>query len=197
MFLAPGEMDYCKLLEKRDIKLTPIDMDSFLQNQVIKPSSLPSQTQSKKGGANKKESKNPIQYLSAVDAAVTLQNKILEKVESSEEIKNQAIKAFTTWVKSYATHNKEEKLIFHIRNLHLGHVAKSFGLKENPQKISEMSKPKEMMKKKRLGKNQRKEIRESQSANNSKDNGGFVVSSARDEYKRQKVQQIMNVSEFV
>lgn len=184
-------MDYCKLLEKRDIKLTPIDMDSFLQNQIIKPSSLPVKE------SKKKESKLPIQYLNAIDAAVTLQNQILEKVENSEDIKNQAIKAFTTWVKAYATHNKEEKLIFHIRNLHLGHVAKSFGLKENPQKISEMSKPKEMMKKKRLGKNQRKEIRENQNTTNGRGENGYLVGSAREEYKRQKVQQIMNVSEFV
>jgi ATP-dependent RNA helicase DDX31/DBP7 len=41
-------------------------------------------------------------------------------------------KAFASHVRAYATHPSNEKHIFHVRNLHLGHLAKSFGLREAP-----------------------------------------------------------------
>lgn len=40
--------------------------------------------------------------------------------------------AFTSSVRAYATHSKELKDYFRIKNLHLGHYANSFGLKETP-----------------------------------------------------------------
>jgi hypothetical protein len=43
-----------------------------------------------------------------------------------------ARKAFNSFMKAYAIHPKETKHIFHINNLHLGHVAKSFALREPP-----------------------------------------------------------------
>lgn len=157
-------MDYCKLLEQRGIKLTPIDMDSFFRNEV--------------------KNKEGISFR-PTEAAYELQSCILKIVEENNELKELAIKSYLSWVRAYATHNKTEKLIFHIRNLHLGHAAKSFGLKENPQKISEMSKPKSLLKKKRLGKNKRKELREN-----------IKPMTERDEYKQKKIQSILNVSEF-
>jgi ATP-dependent RNA helicase DDX31/DBP7 len=38
-------------------------------------------------------------------------------------------------VRAYATHSAATKHIFHIKNLHLGHVAKSFALAEPPSKL--------------------------------------------------------------
>ena len=40
---------------------------------------------------------------------------------------------FTGYIRSYATHSKETKHIFHVRSLHFGHVAKSFALREQPK----------------------------------------------------------------
>ena len=47
-----------------------------------------------------------------------------------------ARKAFASHVRAYATHPSDEKHIFHIRHLHLGHLAKSFALREAPGTIS-------------------------------------------------------------
>jgi hypothetical protein len=43
--------------------------------------------------------------------------------------------AFLSHVRAYATHPSDEKQLFHVRNLHLGHLAKSFGLREAPGDI--------------------------------------------------------------
>ncbi|KAH9979860.1 P-loop containing nucleoside triphosphate hydrolase protein [Lactifluus volemus] len=44
--------------------------------------------------------------------------------------------AFSSHLRAYATHPSDEKHIFHIRHLHLGHLAKSFALREAPSTVS-------------------------------------------------------------
>lgn len=46
-----------------------------------------------------------------------------------------AKKAFSSHVRAYATHPSSEKQFFHVKNLHLGHLAKAFGLREAPAGI--------------------------------------------------------------
>lgn len=41
-------------------------------------------------------------------------------------------KAFMSHIRAYATHSSSERHIFHVKKLHLGHIAKSFGLREAP-----------------------------------------------------------------
>lgn len=55
-----------------------------------------------------------------------------------------ARKAFASHLRAYATHPSDEKHIFHIRHLHLGHVAKSFALRDAPGTISGHGKSKGM-----------------------------------------------------
>ena len=43
-----------------------------------------------------------------------------------------AQKAFSSFVRAYTTHLSSEKHIFHLKKLHLGHLAKSFCLQEAP-----------------------------------------------------------------
>lgn len=45
---------------------------------------------------------------------------------------NLAQKAYQSYVRSYSTHPLDEKRFFHLKNLHLGHVAKSFALRDAP-----------------------------------------------------------------
>ncbi|CAH7686134.1 ATP-dependent RNA helicase dbp7 [Phakopsora pachyrhizi] len=56
-------------------------------------------------------------------------------IENSENTKLASI-GFSSHIRAYATHPSEEKRFFHVKNLHLGHLAKSFGLREAPQQIS-------------------------------------------------------------
>ena len=52
-----------------------------------------------------------------------------------EGAKEQAIKAFTSHIRAYTTHLNLEKNYFNVKSLHLGHLAKSFGLRETPKKL--------------------------------------------------------------
>ncbi|KAI0823746.1 DEAD-domain-containing protein [Trametes gibbosa] len=47
-----------------------------------------------------------------------------------------ARKAFLSHMRAYATHPSDEKHIFHIRHLHLGHLAKAFALREAPTAVN-------------------------------------------------------------
>ena len=53
-----------------------------------------------------------------------------------EQNAEMARKAFASHLRAYATHPSDEKHIFHIRHLHLGHLAKSFALREAPGTMS-------------------------------------------------------------
>jgi len=43
--------------------------------------------------------------------------------------------AFQSFICAYAAYPASVKRVFHVKNLHLGHVATSFGLQEAPTKI--------------------------------------------------------------
>jgi len=44
--------------------------------------------------------------------------------------------ALQSFLRAYTTYPSSLKHIFHIRNLHLGHAAKSFGLRDAPQGLA-------------------------------------------------------------
>ncbi|GMM34144.1 putative ATP-dependent RNA helicase [Saccharomycopsis crataegensis] len=46
-----------------------------------------------------------------------------------------AEQAFSSHIRAYATHLSSERDCFNLRSLHLGHLAKSFGLRETPKKL--------------------------------------------------------------
>jgi ATP-dependent RNA helicase DDX31/DBP7 len=51
------------------------------------------------------------------------------------ETKKLARDAFCSWVRAYTAHRGELKKIFMVKKLHLGHVTRSFGLKEQPSLV--------------------------------------------------------------
>lgn len=67
--------------------------------------------------------------------AFTLHKSLLNTVSSDPALLGRAEAGFTSFVRAYATHTSELKSIFSIKNLHLGHVAYSFALKDNPRKM--------------------------------------------------------------
>lgn len=50
-------------------------------------------------------------------------------------VKKLAMNAFCSWVRAYSAHRGELKSIFMVKKLHLGHVARSFALKEQPSLV--------------------------------------------------------------
>ncbi|ANZ75766.1 BA75_03291T0 [Komagataella pastoris] len=53
-----------------------------------------------------------------------------------------AAQAFTSHIRAYATHLSSERDTFNVKTLHLGHLAKSFGLRETPKTLGVGSGPK-------------------------------------------------------
>lgn len=54
------------------------------------------------------------------------------KIGSTGTLLDSARQGFRSHIRAYATHVKEEREVFNMTELHLGHVAKSFGLREAP-----------------------------------------------------------------
>lgn len=50
-----------------------------------------------------------------------------------DQLSRLAREGFQGYIRSYATHSKDTKHIFHVRALHFGHAAKSFALREQPK----------------------------------------------------------------
>ena len=72
----------------------------------------------------------------AEECANSIQFYIEEYVEKSTDLQSLARKAYLSFLRSYSCYSHEWKRIFHIKNLHIGHVAKSFGLREAPNQIA-------------------------------------------------------------
>lgn len=100
----------------------------------------------------------PTAKLHAVDNAVVLRKGFGGKGTEYEERATEVQLAFERWVlaskenaelarsgfkshlRAYATHPADEKHIFHVRNLHSGHLAKAFALRDAPSGMDKASK---------------------------------------------------------
>ena len=65
-------------------------------------------------------------------AATDFQLSVERWVANNPKITELARKAYVSHVRAYATHVKDERSIFDVKALHLGHLAKAFGLRERP-----------------------------------------------------------------
>ncbi len=66
-------------------------------------------------------------------AAVIIQRRLERTIEGNQPLLQAARQAFRSHVRAYATHSKESKGIFRVSSLHLGHVARSFALRDPPK----------------------------------------------------------------
>ncbi|ORY72989.1 DEAD-domain-containing protein, partial [Neocallimastix californiae] len=112
LFLLPSEIEYLDIMKSQGL-----DVEEVRVEDSIKEGLLP------------REQKD-WDY-----AATNIQMKLERFVLSSPDLVLAAKKAFTSFVRAYATHSSTEKHIFHIKKLHLGHLAKCFALREAPSNI--------------------------------------------------------------
>lgn len=68
-------------------------------------------------------------------SAVILQRRVERVVHDNKWLLFAGRQAFRSFVRAYATHSQDTKGIFTVQQLHLGHVAKSFGLRESPKAL--------------------------------------------------------------
>ncbi|KAL4889415.1 ATP-dependent RNA helicase dbp7 [Aspergillus ambiguus] len=121
IFLQPGcEEGYVDILKSgyRDggKALTRINADDIL----------------KRGFGGNVESANTDWEEKATDWQMDLERWALEKPEYLE----MARRAYQSHIRAYATHIASERSMFNIKELHLGHLAKSFALRDRPSKIN-------------------------------------------------------------
>lgn len=117
VFLLPTEMAYVALLQSHSLKPEPLSLQTlFYDVSALIP------------GAKKFKNMDEM-------ASVILHRRVETVVMSNQTLLAAARQAFRSFVRAYATHSADTKRIFRVSELHLGHVAKSFALREGPSAL--------------------------------------------------------------
>ena len=74
------------------------------------------------------------------EAATDIQMKLENAVVNDKSLHESACQAYVSFVRSYASYPKEIRHIFSFKALHLGHIAKSYALRDPPTKITGLGK---------------------------------------------------------
>uniref|UniRef100_A0A1B6GBI3 ATP-dependent rRNA helicase SPB4-like C-terminal extension domain-containing protein n=2 Tax=Cuerna arida TaxID=1464854 RepID=A0A1B6GBI3_9HEMI len=74
-------------------------------------------------------------------AATSLQLRFETAVLEQKNLHNLACKAYVSWVRFYSSYPKEARECFNFKELHLGHFAKSFALRDPPTSIGGIGRP--------------------------------------------------------
>uniref|UniRef100_A0A8C9BYU9 ATP-dependent RNA helicase n=1 Tax=Phocoena sinus TaxID=42100 RepID=A0A8C9BYU9_PHOSS len=131
LILAPSEAEYVNSLASHKINVSEIKMEDILS--VLARDDC---FKGRRWGSQKRRSVGPQEIR---ERATVLQTVFEDYVHSSERTVSGAKKALQSFIRAYATYPRELKHIFHIRSLHLGHVAKSFGLRDAPKNLSALA----------------------------------------------------------
>ncbi|KAF8160780.1 DEAD-domain-containing protein [Crassisporium funariophilum] len=121
-FVSPSEVDWVKWVEGKmgaeesaeanaNVSLTGVTVETLLRSGFG-------------GKGSEPESR-------ATEVQLAFEHWVLQSKENAFL----ARKAFLSYMRAYATHPSIEKHIFHIRNLHMGHLAKAFALREAPKSV--------------------------------------------------------------
>ncbi|XP_055577467.1 probable ATP-dependent RNA helicase DDX31 isoform X3 [Falco cherrug] len=128
LVLAPSEAEYVSLLASHKINVSEMKMEKVLLSLMKDDRFKLHRPRSKKScGTDPQEVR---------ERATVLQTKFENYVHSSEGTVRWAKKALQSFLCAYTTYPRNLKHIFHIKSLHLGHVAKSFGLRDAPQNLT-------------------------------------------------------------
>ncbi|XP_061354978.1 DEAD-box ATP-dependent RNA helicase 17 isoform X2 [Gastrolobium bilobum] len=136
LFLQPVEIDYLQDLEKHGVSLTEYPLLKVLNNFPLY--------------GQKNDMKKSV-FVDTHPWVLCLQKALESFIMSKPKMDELARKAFCSWVRAYTAHRGELKRIFMIKKLHLGHVAKSFALKQQPSLVGQ-SFQKQIKKRKRYDK---------------------------------------------
>ncbi|KAF6993003.1 hypothetical protein CFC21_009951 [Triticum aestivum] len=120
LFLQPVELDYLKDLELHGVSLTEYPFQKVLDGFPV--------------NGEKPLKRKPISL--DMHPWILSVQRTLENYVASEATTNKLARdAFCSWLRAYTAHRGELKKIFMVKKLHLGHVARSFGLKEQPSLV--------------------------------------------------------------
>merc|ERR1719483_363584 len=125
IFLLPSEAGFVKQLENEKIPLAEMTLEQVLQKLL------------RSGVTGSVDGRRPN---SMEEAATNLQMRIENAVVNSSELHQLACQAYVSFVRSYASYPREAREVFCFKDLHLGHCAKSFALRDPPSKITGIGK---------------------------------------------------------
>lgn len=121
LFLLPGpEEGYIELL-KSSTSPTSLSYESVLKNGLVAKLEFPVETSATIADGS-----------SYHDKAESMQLHFEQRLLTDARRLDLARSGFRSHIRAYATHVKEERVHFDLTEMHLGHVAKSFGLREAP-----------------------------------------------------------------
>ncbi|OTB10034.1 hypothetical protein K445DRAFT_323427 [Daldinia sp. EC12] len=132
LFLQPGcEEGYVELL-KSSSALVPQSYESTLQKGFVTPITLPKSDQTSELQTLVSDRQTPNSRAEALQ--LHLEQRLLASAKDggNSKLLDAARQAFRSHIRAYATHVRDERVYFDITQLHLGHTAKSFGLREAP-----------------------------------------------------------------
>lgn len=122
LFLQPIELDYLKELQKHGVPLNELSVRKILDHIQV-------------NGIMKNHKQDKWTTLEMHPRALSMQKALESFIMAEGSMKQLAKDAFCSFVRAYAAHRGDLKRIFQVKKLHLGHVAKSFGLKEQPSLV--------------------------------------------------------------
>uniref|UniRef100_A0AAZ3RUW6 ATP-dependent RNA helicase n=1 Tax=Oncorhynchus tshawytscha TaxID=74940 RepID=A0AAZ3RUW6_ONCTS len=126
LFLTPAEMSYVTSLANHNISLSEMKMEMILSTLMLDDRF---KVRGKYDG--KKSSGAPEQEVQ--ERATVLQTEFENVVHNDNNSVQAAKRALQSFLRAYTAYPSNMKHIFHIKALHLGHAAKSFGLRDAPQ----------------------------------------------------------------
>lgn len=137
LLLMPHEVPYAALLRSRGVLLEQLDASSLAKWLPAPPEdalegSQPRSKKSKSGGAAGGSGSGGAAAAASEGAARQfaglLQRRLAVAVSQDAAAGKLAKDAFRSYLRAYATHSGDIKRVFHVRSLHLGHMAHSFCL---------------------------------------------------------------------
>jgi ATP-dependent RNA helicase DDX31/DBP7 len=133
IFLMPGcEEGYISVLRsERETGETGLNLKALSVDQLLRSAFPDAQSKIAKPDFLVDNSLQPWEQV-ATDFQLNAERWVLESPAALEA----ARKGYQSHIRAYATHVKEEREWFDIKELHLGHLAKAFGLRDRPGKVN-------------------------------------------------------------
>ncbi|ORY59632.1 P-loop containing nucleoside triphosphate hydrolase protein [Pseudomassariella vexata] len=131
LFLQPGcEEGYVPYLKTN---MSGQSADTVIQKGFITPITIPKSSTKETEAPILESEKSSMKRAEALQ--LHLEQRLLESDKTGSKLLDEARLAFRSHIRAYATHVKDEREFFNMEELQLGHMAKSFGLREAPSNI--------------------------------------------------------------
>ncbi|KAL4709822.1 hypothetical protein ACJJTC_001276 [Scirpophaga incertulas] len=128
MFLLPSEAEFVRHLEQKRIRLRQSDESAPLDAlRTVAPAAA-----------------------SAQRAAIAVQARLEHTAHSSKDWLARASRAYTSWVRFYSGYPRDVRQWLDAKQLHLGHAAKAFALRDTPAMLARRARNQPCVKEKKV-----------------------------------------------